>query len=275
MLAIRNVLFLTAEDGVADTVRPRLDANDGDPRRVSVIEAVKQRKGVRPFSLARDLEALESAIVRTNACAVIIDPLSAYIGTTDSYRDAEVRQLLAPLAALAERTAVAILGIVHLTKNSERGAMQRSLGSIAWVAAARSVLAIGKDPGDRDRRLLMAVKLNIAAKPPALAFRIDPSRSAVVWEPEPVEGVDPDYVLSGGGTPEDRFKRQLAVEFVQDFLGARQESSNAIYDAAKANGFTKSQTYRALAQVATPVKAGFGDTGEWSWRLKNRNLKTS
>ena len=140
-----NVLLLSAEDGVADTVRPRLDALGGDAARVHTLDAVRDKECERPIQLA-DITALELAIRATRSKVLIIDPLSAYLGRTDSHRDSEVRGLLAPLAALAERTEVAILAVMHLSKSVRNPAIYRTVGSIAFSAAPRIVLGVARDP---------------------------------------------------------------------------------------------------------------------------------
>src|SRR5262249_14497634 len=152
-------------------VKPRVDAHGGDPERVYVVQAIKNRDTERPFSLVTDLQYLQQAITSIgNVQAVIIDPLSAYLGDKDTYKDSEIRTVLAPLAALAERFAVAVVGISHLAKADQRRALYRALGSVGFVAAARTVFAIGKDANDPERRILVCVKNNLASMPPALAF---------------------------------------------------------------------------------------------------------
>src|SRR5262249_40869783 len=128
--------------------------------------AARDDNGEHHISLARDLRALETAIAATQAALVIIDPLSAYLGDTESYKDSEVRGLLAALADLAERTGVAVLAVMHLTKDHQRRVIHRALGSVAFVAAARIVLAVAKDPEDEGRRLLLPVKNNLGAPAP-------------------------------------------------------------------------------------------------------------
>jgi predicted ATP-dependent serine protease len=170
-----DIVVLTAEDGLADTVRPRLDLHGADARRVHVLRAVRDATGIeRSVSLATDLGPLEQAIIKTQAVLVVIDPISAYLGAANSYRDSEVRSILAPLHALAERTGAAILGVMHLTKDQQRQALYRGQGSIAFVGAARLVLAVGADPDDesRERRFVMPVKSNVCAPAATLAYRI-------------------------------------------------------------------------------------------------------
>src|SRR5262249_36515276 len=147
------VVILSAEDGIADTIKPRLRAMGGDVERVHVIQGVKNPDDVeQAFKLDRDLPALEDTIVEKHAVLVIIDPLAAYLGGKDSHRDADIRGVLGPLAALADRTSVAVLGIAHLTKDQERKVLYRTLGSIAFVAAPRVVLTVARDHDDQSRR---------------------------------------------------------------------------------------------------------------------------
>ena len=115
-----------------------------------------------------------------------MDPVSAYLGTRiNSYKDTEVRAVLAPVAALAEEIGAAVVGVMHLNKDQQKAAIYRTGGSIGFVGAARSVLAVAKDPDDADHRLLTPVKCNLAASPPTLGFRLPDG--VVTWDPDPVD----------------------------------------------------------------------------------------
>src|SRR5262249_49392416 len=149
----------------------------------------------RSFSLSRDIALLEKAIIEKKPKLIIIDPISAYLGAIDSFRDAEVRVVLAPLAALAEKHGIAVVAVMHLTKNEERRAIARGNGGIAFVAAARSVLLVAKDPQDENRRFLTVVKTNIGPPAPTLAFKIVGQPATTAWESEPVQGMDADALL--------------------------------------------------------------------------------
>lgn len=267
-----NTILLSAEDGLADTIRPRVDALEGDPSRLHVLRAVRNQTGEHPFSLAADLSALESAITATGALLVIIDPLSAYLGATDSYKDAEVGALLAPLAAVAERHQVAVLTVMHLTKDSQRRAIHRASGSVGFVGAARVVLAVGKDQEDEARRLLVPVKTNVSAPPATLGYRVmgcPPDGSArVEWEPEPVTDVDADALL-GVAAIEDREERRDAGDLLRDLLSAGEQLSTELFKAAKANGVCERTLYRAKRRLGIKArKVGQpGKKGAWYWSL--------
>lgn len=212
-----DVILLSAEDAIDDTIRPRLDRLGADVTRVHALTAIRDQDARRAPVLTRDINRLERAVVSTDAVLVIIDPVSAYLGQIDSHRDAEVRGVLAPLAALADHTGAAIVGVMHLSKSTQRPALHRAIGSIAFVAAARLVLAVAPDPGDEKRRLIAPAKSNICAPAPTLAYRLLDGR--LVWEPEPVVGVTADALLS---CQENRIARNDdtdAARLICDLLG--------------------------------------------------------
>jgi putative DNA primase/helicase len=278
-----DVILLSAEDGAADTIRPRVDAMGGDCDRIHILQAVRQADAERSFSLAHDLPALDQAIAQTRATLLVIDPLSAYLGKTDSYKDAEVRGLLAPLATLATHHGTAVLLVMHLTKNNQTRAIYRTAGSIAFVAGARVSLLVGKDPDDEARRLLVANKNNLTVASAALAYRIvggpEPGRGAarVEWEPDPVIGApDADALLAGSAEdPEDR--RDADALLLEELAnGAR--PSNDLFRAARANSISESTLNRAKRRLrirarhqGQPGKSG----GAWYWHLPEPPLSPS
>ncbi len=262
-----HVILLTAEDGLADTVRPRVDAQGGDPGKITVLQAVTQDGAERGFSLAVDMPALEEAVVRTQAALVIIDPLSAYLGRrTDSWKDADVRGVLAPLAALAERHKVAVVAVLHLSKDGQRQALYRAQGSIAFVAAARGVFAVAKDPQAPERRLFVPIKTNLAALPPTLAFRI--TAKCLEWEPDPVDA-EAEAVLAGSGSPEEQEERRDADEFLREFLKGGQMLAGEVFRAARSNGIAERTLKRSKKRLGVRVRheGQPGQSGRWYWSL--------
>lgn len=148
-----GVIFLNAEDDPADTLRPRLEAAGADLRRVQFVDGVivgyagDGNQCQRLFSVAEDLKALDSALSQLRDVAlVVIDPVTAYLGQTDSHKNAEVRGLLAPLSELAARHNTAVIGVSHLTKAAGSQALMRVTGSLAFVAAARAAYLVTLDP---------------------------------------------------------------------------------------------------------------------------------
>ncbi len=260
-----DAVLLSSEDGLADTIRPRLDALHADVSRIHALSGIREPEGgVRPFSLESDLQGLEAVITRTGAALASLDPISAYLGSRDSYKDSEIRGLLGPLAALAERRRVAIVGIVHLSKDQQRKALYRALGSVAFVAAARLVLAVGKDPDDEERRLLVPVKANICAPASPLAYTL--SGGVLTWSAEPVARVDVETVLSGAGG--DREERTDAEAFLRGHLADGGVLATDVIRAAEANGITMATLRRAKSRLQIQAtKEGFGRQGVWRWSL--------
>lgn len=258
-----DVLLLSAEDGLADTIRPRLDALGADVSRVHHLAVQRAGEHERAVQLA-DVAVLERAIRDTRARLMIIDPVSAYLGSTDSHRDAEVRSLMAPLAALAERTGVAILGVMHLGKSANRPAVYRSVGSIAFTAAARIVLAVAADPKDDDRRIVAPVKSNLAAPPAALAYTLADGR--LTWEEDPVGDVDVDALLAG--RPAERQKQSEAEAWLVEKLSGGPMLEREIEREAELENIARRTLRRAKDRLGVEsARVGFGRGGQSYWRL--------
>jgi len=262
-----NALVLSAEDGLADTIRPRLDALGADVSRVHYLAvvrcAVKEHTSERSIRLS-DAGAVEDAICETGARLVIIDPVSAYLGSADSHRDAEVRGLMAPLAAVAERTGAAILGVMHLAKSAQRPAIHRAVGSIAFAAAARTVLAVAADPNREGRRFLAPVKANLSAAPPVLAYTLTEGR--LTWEADAVSDVDVEALLSGP-TPARPARRQ-ADTWLRDVLAAGPVQVRELKSAVRAAGLAWRTVEEAKHRLGVETdRVGYGASGRWYWRL--------
>jgi hypothetical protein len=212
-----QVVMLSAEDGLADTIRPRLDAAGADCRRVHALTTIRTRNGkLRPFRLSDGLPLLEEALDRlADVRLVVIDPVSAYLGSgADEHKNAEVRTLLTPLNELATRRNVAVVMVTHLNKGSgTTKAIYRATGSLAFVAAARQAWLFCKDnqetkkgaEPDPFRRLILPAKSNIVAEPMGLAYRL--VDGAVQWEAEPVDA-HADQGLQGESAKDQRRGRR-------------------------------------------------------------------
>ncbi len=263
-----DVVLLSAEDGVADTIRQRLDGLDGDPARIHVLVGVGNPEKPASFNLAQDLTHLEDAVLKTRARLVVIDPLSAYLGGVDSHKDADVRAILAPLAAMAERAGVAVVCVVHLNKSQQRQAIYRAQGSLAFVAAARAVFGVAEDQDDPARRVLVPLKMNLAPKPPGLAFRI--VNGSLVWD-EGTVSMDADTALGGVEARAERSERDEAKEFLREVLGDGPVRVEEVKKQAKAAGISDMTLRRARAELALRhFKIGF--PGMWMWALPENLL---
>jgi hypothetical protein len=281
---IGNVIIFNAEDAADDTVVPRLMAAGADLKRVHIVNAVLQEdgKGRRTFNLQADLVLLERKIAEIgDVVLVIIDPISSYMGKTDSHKNAEVRGALEPLSEMAARLNVAILSITHFSKSGagvNTKALHRFIGSIAFVGAPRAAFAAIQDPDNEGRILFLHAKNNMARKQQGLAYRLvqtlvgkpgkeqDILASYIVWENEPVV-MSADEALRATEDGGDRKALAEAVEFLQDRL-----SSGAVVPAkeaeehARALGITPRTLRRARKKLGViPEKSGLNEG--WTWRL--------
>jgi putative DNA primase/helicase len=193
---------LNAEDAAEDTIIPRLIAAGADLRRVHLVNGVREGgSGNRTFSLLTDLDLLEKEIDRINqtgnVALGIIDPISAYLGKTDSHKNSEVRAVLEPVSQMAARKGVAVLSITHFSKSNAGAttkALHRFIGSIAFVGAPRAAFAVIEDPENEGRMLFLHAKNNMGKRPQGLAFRMEQRLldgltrpvSFITWESEPV-----------------------------------------------------------------------------------------
>jgi hypothetical protein len=168
-------LYLTAEDGLADTIKPRLEGAGADCSRVHALMGkrnLETGKIIPITSIGMDYIYIENAIGNYRPVLVVVDPLQAYLGAIDMHRANEVRPVLAKLATLAERYNCAILLIRHLGKSQQDRAIYRGLGSIDFVAAARSVLMIGQEPDAPAKRAVIQTKNSLAPIGPAIGYEI-------------------------------------------------------------------------------------------------------
>ena len=258
-----DVLLLSAEDGIADTIVPRLLRMGADMERVHVLESVLDRADdhERLFRLQTDLAALEDAIEQVHPVLVVVDPLSAYLAGVDSHKAAEVRGILAPLMTLGERTGVGLLCNAHLNKDESRSALYRVSGSLDFVAAARAAFLVVPDPDDGDRRLVLTMKMNIAAKPAGIAFSI--VDGAVAWDDRPVT-VDLAHVLAP--SRESRSKVEAAEMFLREMLAHGPVAEAEIIERAGHEDITERTLRRAKTALAVGSEKR-GLHGGWIWSL--------
>ena len=218
-----NVIYQTAEDGLGDTVKPRLIEAGADLDRVLVIDD-------SDVQLTLSDERIEKAIIENNARLVIIDPIQAYLGAdVDMNRANEVRPIFMRLGQVAQRTGCAILLIGHLNKAAGMQSLQRGLGSIDIAAAVRSVMFIGKLKHDPTMRILTHEKSSLAPPGVSLAFSLG-DEGGFRWVGE--YDITADEMLSGI-EPQRETKTQQAKDLICTLLaGGKQVLSEDIDKAA-------------------------------------------
>ena len=260
-----NVIYQTAEDGLGDTVKPRLIEAGADLDRVLVIDD-------SDVQLTLSDERIEKAIVENNARLVIIDPIQAYLGAdVDMNRANEVRPIFMRLGQVAQRTGCAILLIGHLNKAAGMQSLQRGLGSIDIAAAVRSVLFIGKLKHDPTMRILTHEKSSLAPPGASLAFSLG-DEGGFRWVGE--YDITADEMLSGI-EPQRETKTQQAKDLICTLLaGGKQVLSEDIDKAALERGIpgrtvrdAKRELGNALkSKIVEAAKRSFGWNKPFGWQ---------
>lgn len=267
-----GVVLLSAEDGPADTIRPRLEAAGADCERIALLTVADQH-GAGLFTLPDDLPLLREAVNDLAARLVVVDPLMAFLaGATNSYRDQDMRRALAPLAQLADDTGAAVLVVRHFNKGASTDPLMRGGGSIGIVGAARAGLLVAPHPDDGDdpngRRVLAVYKSNLAALPLALVYQLEDTGSGVArvaWEPEPFS-ISASDLLGAPVADEPRGAMDAAKSFLQDVLANGPKPARFVTDEATAAGISKRTLARARKTLGIQAsKAGMH--GGWLWSL--------
>jgi AAA domain-containing protein len=219
-----GVVIISAEDGVADTIKPRVMAAGGDPSKILFLDTVPEgADGERLLSLPKDVPIIGRAVGRVEAKLVIIDPLMAFINPRlDPYKDQDVRQALTPLKIMAEDKGAAVVIVRHFTKDSDKKAIHRGGGSIAIGGVARSGLLVAEHPEDEDRRVLAPFKSNLAKLAPSLEFSLVGAGNGAVrvqWGEETTLGAD--ALLAALAAPKKPPALDKAMDFVRETLKDR------------------------------------------------------
>ncbi|WLB19368.1 AAA family ATPase [Bradyrhizobium sp. vgs-9] len=297
-----DVIFMSAEDGVQDTIIPRLMAAGADRERVHIVSAATKPDGTgrKTFSLKTDVDLLEEMAKRIGSVRlIIVDPISAYMGGSDGNGNVETREVLEPLADMANRLRIAVVAVTHLNKGGGGGnqsALNRFAGSIAFVAAARAAFAVIEDPEDDERRFLLQAKNNLGKKCKGLAFRLeqrlvgdDVMSSNVMFEGDHVsESIDEALSASEGrrGSAEDkRTNKDEAADFLRSVLSGGAVPVLQIEAEARDAGLlgpdkpiSQNKAFRSardMLGISPQRRGGTGAKGQWVWELPDGAKMTS
>ena len=247
-----NVIYQTAEDGLGDTIKPRLLSAGADCSRVMVIDDNDQ-------ALTMMDARLEEAIIKTNARLVVLDPIQGFLGTAvDMHRANEIRPLMKRVAVLAEKYHCAIILIGHMNKNSNGKSSYRGLGSIDFQAAARSVLIVGRIKDEPEIRVVCHVKSSLAPEGKSIAFRLDKD-TGFEWIGE--YDISADDLLSGDNRGQ---KIHAAKEFLKEILASGSVALTKVAEEAESRGIKKKTLWNAKKELEiNSVKIG----NQWFWML--------
>ena len=254
-----NVIFQTAEDGLADTIKARLEDAGADCSRIFIIDESES-------ALNFDDNRLKQAIIKLGAKVVIIDPIQAYIGADkDMHRANEIRPLMARLGRMAEELQVAIVLIGHLNKASGAKIAYRGLGSIDIPAAARSILTVEKYPEHEYRRAIMHTKSSLAPNGETVLFDLDPALG-FLWAG--TSDLSADEILNYR-TPIERPApaRNEAQDFLSDILSNGKMRSKDIDTEAREYGIAPKTLRDAREKMGIICTRGKGEDKSWYWEL--------
>lgn len=253
-----HIIYQTAEDGIEDTIKPRLEKAGADCSMIRVIDETDKE-------LSMTDDRLEQAIIETKARLIILDPIQAYIGATvDMHRANEIRSVLKHLGIIAEKHNCAIILIGHMNKASGSKSTYRGLGSIDIQATARSVLLVARLRDKPNIRIMAHDKSSLAPAGDAIGFEMTEDNGMVCIGPY---DITIDELLSGN---EGRGKKKLdiAENFIKEYFGSNKviPSNEIMMEAAKRSikRNTLLSAKKKLGITSDKEKAEDG-TIYWTW----------
>jgi archaellum biogenesis ATPase FlaH len=267
-----GTLFMSAEDGVADTIVPRLIAAGADMTRIWIVDGIDTDEGEAGVQIPRDLNLIEEAMTRQDCSLVVVDPLSVFLGDEiNENKNQEVRKALAPAKAMFERAKVAGLLLRHLTKSQSANPVYRGAGSIGLGGAARFVMMVGEDPEIPDVKVLANVKENIRTRDrvPSLTFQVvsaetDPDTAKIAWTGETRWKARDLQMVDG----EEGEALKEAKEWLADYLrGGIMAQAKQVLKEANANGHAERTIYRA--KKALRIRSVKDGAGAWGWKMED------
>lgn len=252
-----NVIFQTAEDGLGDTVKPRLISVEADMERVLVIDDADY-----PLTLAD--KRIENAVRENNARLVIIDPLQAFLGANvDMNRANEVRPIFRRLADTAQNTNCAIVMIGHLNKASGSQSTYRGLGSIDITVVVRSLLFIGKVKTDPTTRVIVHEKSSLAPPGQSLAFSLGDEKGFRWIGAYDISAED---LFAGGEGSKTELKQELAVKLITEFLvEGKKVSIEEINAEARERGISEQTVRLAKNSMGDKIASERQGKDWWIW----------
>ncbi len=269
--AAAAVLLIGAEDGLKDTVLPRLRAAGADMARLHVWEGQRRNGHCRPPVFPADCGLLREIIEANQVGLVVIDPFLAFLSAQAcSVNDQMVRQALTPLAEVAAATRSAIVLIRHLTKGGQgRNAIFRGTGAIAIIGAARTAFLVGTDPDDRQRRVLVCIKTNLSERPPALGFCVrvdDKGRPFLEWT-GPRDCAADDLLRLRRVRKYGEGKTE-AADLLEKWLNDGPQSRERLYCKAGAHGVSEHTLHRAKVWLKVESRSKHHEgRNVWYWHL--------
>jgi len=282
-----DVLMLSAEDDVADTLRPRLEAAGADLSRVHFLESIitgadkASRRHSWP-SLVEHIAVLADWIRAHPAVRLlVVDPLAAYLTGADTHKQSEVRAVLGALSQMASKHRVAVLAVMHLNKGNGGNPLYRVSGSLAFVAAARAAYLVARDPQDRDHRLMLHLKNNLNRDERGFRYVVrtaDNEAPYIEWCIDRVEQTAAEILaVTEDESPRERAasaKDREAAEWLGRELAKGPVEAASVYRRAESAGIGERPLKRAT-RILGIVKEPKGFRGAWHWGLPPESSTSS
>mgnify|MGYP000764909218 CR=1 FL=1 len=255
-----HIIYQTAEDGIEDTIKPRLEKAGADCSMIRVIDETDKE-------LSMTDDRLEQAIIETKARLIILDPIQAYIGATvDMHRANEIRPVLKHLGIIAEKHNCAIILIGHMNKASGSKSTYRGLGSIDIMAAVRSLIFIGKVRKDPTTRVLIHEKSSLAPPGETMAFKLGDEegfRWVGAYE------ISADELLDGKEGKATETKLERGRKLTRELLADKKEISiRELDEKAKEQGISGRTMRDVRSRMKNELEYQVNEKQENSIRLK-------
>lgn len=254
-----HVIYQCSEDGLSDTIKPRLIAAGANCSNIAFLDEEKEQ-----FSLSDD--TIRRAIAEFHTKLLVIDPVQAYLGDADIANATGMRRILRQLSLWASMYECAIVLVGHLNKKQSSKELYRSLGSIDLVAAARSVLHIERISGEDEITTLQHVKSSLAPRGRELFFTID-SKSCIEWIEH--ESIPTDDQEIYGEITVKRSKQMQAAEILHEMLADGPIKATQIMDLFKNEKISERTVM--MTKKALGINSVKKD-GVWFWQLPDRNI---
>lgn len=253
-----NIIYQTAEDGIDDTIKPRLEKAGADCSKIRIIDESEKE-------LTMNDERLEQAIAETKAKLIILDPIQAYLGASvDMHRANEIRPVMKRLGLMAEKHHCAVILIGHMNKASGVKSTYRGLGSIDIQATARSVLLVARIKEKPNIRVMAQDKSSLAPPGDAIGFEMTEDQGMVCIG---VYDITVDELLIGKGG-RGKKKLDIAADFITEYFGSKKEIASKEIELEAARRNIKRNTLLS-AKKKLNIRSGRGmdEAGKqyWTW----------
>ena len=266
-----SAVIITGEDGVADTILPKVLAAGGDPEKVYSLDSTFTLHGkTRTLNLADtdSTDCLEEKLREfSDLVLLVVDPVSSFMNGINSHAIGDVRSCIAPLIRIAENLKISVVFIHHCNKSVTMNATSRASGSTAFIDAVRVAIMCCQNPDDpKNRRVLTVTKSNLAEIPPGIGYTLRAAPGGdvahVEWESERIS-LSADELLSAG---QDDGSAVSAEDFLRELLADGAMPARDVQTAARDNGFSPKCIRRAFEKLGGKPRKGDFKSG-WVWKL--------